>query len=90
MLLAEAGMDPAWLELEITETELMADPTNTTLKMFDTNGDGTVSAAEIEANPTISAFLSPDVQLFDGALDGALRVVAYGEIQPDTGTLPVR
>ena len=26
VLLAAAGMDPAWLELEITETELMADP----------------------------------------------------------------
>jgi EAL domain-containing protein (putative c-di-GMP-specific phosphodiesterase class I) len=25
-LLSDAGMDPAWLELEITETELMADP----------------------------------------------------------------
>ena len=25
-LLREAGMDPSWLELEITETELMADP----------------------------------------------------------------
>jgi diguanylate cyclase (GGDEF)-like protein len=26
VLLAEAGMDPIWLELEITETELMTDP----------------------------------------------------------------
>lgn len=38
-----------------------------TYTMFDTNMDGTVTATEIEANPTLSSFLAPDVQLFDAA-----------------------
>ena len=45
--------------------QIKADPANTTLASFDTNKDGTVTAAEVAANPTISPFLAPDVQLFD-------------------------
>ncbi|MEO6951060.1 MAG: hypothetical protein ABI321_04530 [Polyangia bacterium] len=47
--------------------QIKADPTNTTLKSFDTDGNGTVTAAEVSANPTIAPFLAPDVQLFDAA-----------------------
>jgi hypothetical protein len=45
--------------------QIKADPANTTLASFDSNKDGTVTAAEVAANPTISPFLAPDVQLFD-------------------------
>jgi len=46
-------------------TKLMADPSNQTFAMFDTNGDGTITAMEIENNSLLKQFLSADIQMFD-------------------------
>jgi hypothetical protein len=47
-------------------TQILAgDPENFFLVMLDANGDGTITAAELAANPTVKAVISPDLDLFD-------------------------
>ena len=47
--------------------QIKAAPSNMTLASFDTDHNGVVTAAEVAANPTVSPFLAPDIQLFDAA-----------------------
>ena len=48
--------------------QLQAPMPSASLKMFDTNMDGTVSADEIKNNALIANFLAPDVQIFQGGV----------------------
>ena len=54
---------------KLLTAQIKADPSNMTLASFDTDKNGTVTAAEVAANPTVSPFLAPDIQLF--AADGS-------------------
>jgi hypothetical protein len=46
---------------DMMTTQLAISPT---IAMFDTNGDGTITATELKSNALISNFVAPDVQLF--------------------------
>ncbi len=57
---------PAMAQL-ITAT-LQQPGSSPTLKTFDTDKNGTVTAAELQSNSLIAGLLSPDVQLFQGGV----------------------
>jgi hypothetical protein len=66
----ETTIIPAFAQVLNTEYNDPSTPaaTKEELASFDTNNDGTITAAELMANPIVSAVVAPDVQLFTNGI----------------------